>query len=478
MTRPNPTTLRSRRWDVLVLGGSLPGLVSAIRLAMAGHRILVVEEENATRIPALLRDPFLLPGPAKEGILDPCLQALAFAPIERQAFETVPIGQQLILPDARVDVGNAVSTAEEWVAWGLSKPEEAREVARSLEAAARAECEAMLSAPLVLGGRRRALPLRRSSRASEFLGETPAANGRRTSRHPRGLPEAASGVGPGLARAFDAQVRALSNLATRAPSPEARARLLGAPLAGGNALHRNETPLRSLLRKRLESLHVEFRTVARPFEFTRLGSHPGIVGMTAGDAWLGRALVVNAPPGRLAAALSAWGHAAPDFLRGSAPTHRRLAVHIRAVAEVVPEGLARRAILVGHGDPDVETVTLSVHPSPRGKRFAELVLRRVVPDVVERFEGEAEKLEQALIRLMPFSEGRLARAPLAPIPLWDDEAALGDPEGGSGWPGDVALRAGRQPVFVLPRDHVAGLGVEGDLLLGWRAGDLIREALS
>jgi hypothetical protein len=79
---------------------------------------------------------------------------------------------------------------------------------------------------------------------------------------------------------------------------------------------------------------------------------------------------------------------------------------------------------------------------------------------------------------MPFAEGRIGRVAAAPAPLWDDDFALADPEAGGGWPGDVEIRAtSRPPVYVLPREHTASLGFEGDLLLGWRAGDAIRSEL-
>ena len=46
---------RTRRWDVLVLGSALPGMVAAIRLALRGARVLIVEEEVATENFAGLR---------------------------------------------------------------------------------------------------------------------------------------------------------------------------------------------------------------------------------------------------------------------------------------------------------------------------------------------------------------------------------------------------------------------------------------
>ena len=50
---------------------------------------------------------------------------------------------------------------------------------------------------------------------------------------------------------------------------------------------------------------------------------------------------------------------------------------------------------------------------------------------------------------------------------------------GQGWPGDTDLRlSSRPPIYHLDRSAVAGLGLEGDLLLGWRAGDAIAEELA
>ena len=41
---------RTRRWDAVVLGGALPGLVTAIILGQRGARVLVLEEEAAARV--------------------------------------------------------------------------------------------------------------------------------------------------------------------------------------------------------------------------------------------------------------------------------------------------------------------------------------------------------------------------------------------------------------------------------------------
>ena len=35
--------IRTRRWDAVVLGGALPGLIAAIRLGMNGARVLLID---------------------------------------------------------------------------------------------------------------------------------------------------------------------------------------------------------------------------------------------------------------------------------------------------------------------------------------------------------------------------------------------------------------------------------------------------
>ncbi len=459
---------RARRWDVLVLGGALPGLVAAVRLGMARLRVLIVEEETAARAPELSRDPFSLPSTGSDTLVGDCLQALGISMTDRREFEVDPIAYQVLLPEARVEVGGTASTAEELVAWGLAKPEAAREIARALEAASEAEGEAMRGATLVRRGVHRSLPR--------------GAAARRSLRHPRGLPDCLAHPPPELTSFLEAQVHALSGLGEGTPSPEARARLLGMGLSGGAIFKQAGASLRALLRRRVEKLHGEFRTIGCPFDLVDLGDHPGIARIGPEDFWLGRALVLNAPGPLLARALHAWDREPPDFLKGPAPRYRRLSLQLRAQREAIPEGLHPRAILVGDSSAPItgaNAMTLAIHPSERGEIFAEIVASAFVEDDATKLAECAAAVEEGVWRLMPFSQGRVSRLPQPARPLWDDDAALPAPEAGDGWPGEVEIRTpGRQPVFRLRREALAGLGVEGDLLLGWRAGDAIREELS
>jgi hypothetical protein len=453
--------LRARRWDVVVLGTALPGLVAAVRLGMAGARVLVVAEEAAAKAPPLLLEPFYLAGTRQSGVLQGCLTALGVPPIERRGVEREELAYQVLLPGARIDVGLPARTQDEWVAWGLAKPELARDAVRGLESAAQAEGEALLEATLIRRGVRRA-PSR------------PAAAGS-GGRHLRGLPASLSRPEPALARFLEVQVRALSNLASSQPSPEARARLLGAPLEGGVRFAPGRG-VRALVRRRLEQVHGEVRVATAPFELVEIDGHPGIALWRQRDAWLGRALVLNAPLGRLAATLEAAKSEVPDFLRIPAPPRRRAALQLRVLREVLPEAMASRLVCVE--EPGDSPIRVALHDQDRDPRQVDVTVSQAIDDGDDLATAH-DRLEQAVRALLPFSERRLGRVVEAPRPQWDDELALGDPQGsGGGWPTEVEIRvATRAPVFALPREELAGLGPEGDLLLGWQAGDTIAAAL-
>jgi len=461
--RHGPLPQRARRWDAVVLGSALPGLVAAARLAVAGQRVLVVEEAAASKTFAPVREPFFLAG-ARGGVLEACLKELGLPLIERRALAPDPVAFQLVLPGARVDVGEPRLTADEWVAWAIAKPEPARALVRALGNAAQAEAAAMLASPVVRAGG----ALRSLARGG--------GRGGRPSLHGRGLPAEAT-----AAVCMEAQVRALSNLGATTPPPEARARLLGAPLSGGAAFATGALGLRELLVRRIRARHGELRTIDRPFAFALAGEHPALAVEGMPELWAGRVLVGNAPPARLARHLTDAGRLAPAFLENArAASHRRVAVHLRCSAGVVPEGMARAVVRVADPAAPCEStnvISLARHPREDGEA-EDLVASAVVEDRPgARAEVQAE-IEAAVRGLMPFSDERCAREPV-PAPEWDDDAVLGDPARGEGWPGEAEIRvSGRPPVWWLPREALGALGLEGDLLLGWRAGDALAAELA
>ncbi len=444
---------RARRWDAVVVGSSLPGLVAAVRIARSGLRVLVIEEEAAADLAPPVREPFLLPA---GGILGEMLRELAVPLIDQRRLQPDPVAYQVILPDARVDVGAPVRTAQELVTWGLAKPDVAQQVLRAIARSAGAEGDALHESPVVrgAGGRRRG----RSAPAM---------------RHARGMPAEVRDAPAPLQPWIAAQLRALANLGGADPSPEAGVRLLGTAFEGALAFEDGRYSLRGLLLDRIRALHGEFRRIARGFALVSVDGEPGVAPAHASELWTGRVLLLNAPRGGLVAALRAAEATVPSFLE-PAPARRRRTVHLVAPKAVLPEGMARRLILVR--DPAAPLagtglIRVGVFPCARDPERVDLVASALLPlDEPDPAAREAE-IREALEALMPFSQGRLEARPVA-TPTWDDEGRLSDPRPGSGWPAEVDIRlVARPPIAELPRSAVGGLGLEGDLLLGWRAGD-------
>jgi len=447
--------LRARRWDALVLGSNIPALVTAARLGAAGQRVLVVEEDAARALHPALREPFFLAGARDGGVLDHCLRALNIPLIDQRRIASEPLAYQILSPKFRIDMGSPSITADELVAWGLCNASTASGLVRVLGEASEAERKAMLAAPLVRSGRRMGMP------RSGVPGS-----------HVRGLPGEAALPEGDCGPVLDAQAAALSNLASAEVAPEARARLLGLALSGGAGFADGPPWLHELLRRRVEAVYGEFRTLKGKF-----GLVPGITIAGTGELWVGRVLVVAAPPQRVAAALD--NDERLDFLGQRAPSKRRHAVHLRIARDVVPAGMCPRLILMEdalRGGPDSRLISLTAFPNRENTEAVDLVARMRV-GTGEDENAVEDEIENRIAELMPFSEGKIKRRDFR-RPVWDDDDFLDDPGAGSGWPADTDLRlSGRPPIYRLDRSGVAGLGFEGDLLLGWRAGDAIAAEL-
>jgi hypothetical protein len=432
---------------------------------MRGERVLVLEEDLALRTFAGLREPFLMTGGDGDGVLAGCLRALGVPLIDRRRFDAEPCAYQIVIPGARLDVGDPAMTIDELVAWGVAPADSAHELVRSLASAAAAEREAMLLAPVVRPTRRLPLPGRRPP----ALPPRPEA-----ARHPRGLPAAVAGAPGKLAGLFGAQVRALSNLGASLPSPEARARLLGLAFDGTALFAPGEGGLRALLRRRIESLYGEFRSVSGGFRLIAAAQQPGIELESSGEICVGRALVLNAPRDALARAIGE--EPVPEPLCAPAPARRRLSLHFRLRADALPEGMAPRVIVVNELERPMDAtnvVTLRVFPPAHPRDPADLVAAAVVPCADPEPPSVEAEITRSVTQLLPFAEASLARV-RTPQPRWDVDDRLGDPGPGGGWPGESEIRLPcRQPVYALDRAGVAALGFDGDLLLGWRGGDAI-----
>jgi hypothetical protein len=148
---------------------------------------------------------------------------------------------------------------------------------------------------------------------------------------------------------------------------------------------------------------------------------------------------------------------------------------VRCDPEVIPEGMASRVIqVVGEVDADeLDVVTFARAPAANPHEPVPILVRTVIdPGRTSRDEAR-RRLVDAVRSLVPFSTGRILERE-HPQPRWDDDDALCDADGPASWPPEVDVRlAPRRPIFFLPRAETAGLGTEGDMLLGWRAGDVI-----
>lgn len=452
---------RARRWDALVLGSGAVALMAAARLGMAGHRVLVVEEAARRDAFAGLKEPFCLAAARGRGVIDAAMAAISVPLIDRRRIEPCESAFQIVAPQLRAEVGEASLSAHELAAWGLLPASDAHKLTASLLQAGEVERQAMLDSPLVRLGRR-------GGRRSASQGA-----------HLRGLPSEASSATGALEHFLAAQVRALSNLATVRPSPEARARLLGSVQLGGAGFRDRPPWLMDLLRRRVESSFGEFRTPVGKFSLVSAGQQPGLAFENSEELWLGRTLIIAAATSALSGVLDQ--DPIPAFLQPARTVRRRMAIHLRCSRSVLLEGMGPSLLLTGDSQAapkGLDPVSLSVYPSAKAD-VVDLVARAVVdPSDLGSDAASVERaLEERVRELLCFARDNLKRCAVT-HPRWDDDGWLEDPVSGTGWPTEVSLRVSSRPsIYRLDRAEVAGLGVEGDLLLGWRAGDAIARDL-
>jgi hypothetical protein len=462
---------RARRWDALILGSGLPSLVAAARISAAGLRVLVVEEVARTTLPPALREPFMLAGLRDEGVLDACLRGLTVPLIDRRRIEAERLAFQIADdPRYRLDVGQPGLTADELSAWGLCEPDEAQTLVRHLLEASETERKLLLASPLVRIGRRLG------------SGRTGAPS---VGSHKRGLPGDVATARDEVRRIFDAQIRALSNLGAQRPTPEAQARLLGLGLAGGAGFSDQPPWLVDLLRKRATALYCDFRSVAGRFELVSVSGQPGIRVDRSDEIWIGRTMLIGTTRSGLGAAVQARQpeRGVQQLLGAAGSRGFRASFLFRVPTRLVPEGMSARLILPG-SEPSSPTVALTAFPGQSQPGQIDLVARAMLPDadakqLPEQAAALQERVAERVRGLMPFCGDALTPVETRP-PLWDsDDGWLEDPGPGEGWPSEIDLRlSSRPPVYHLDRACVAGLGLEGDLLLGWRGGDAIAQELS
>ena len=106
-----------------------------------------------------------------------------------------------------------------------------------------------------------------------------------------------------------------------------------------------EATLRDLLRRRIEAVYGEFRTLDGSFRLVSAGGQPGVAPDADGgsdEVWVGRALVLNAPRDALARCVAQ--DPIPDLLEAEPTSWRRLQLHWRLPRALVPEAMAGRGL--------------------------------------------------------------------------------------------------------------------------------------
>lgn len=469
-------THRVRRWDAVVVGGALPGLVAATRLAMRGSKVLVIEEDSAVTAFAGLKEPFLMTGAATDSVLGACLSAIGIPLIDRRNLSSELLAYQIAWPGARVNIGDLERTAQEIECWGLAERQTSRDLLTALETSAAAEGARLLSPRLASTTRRGSRGANVTSR-SQTSTNTPADQN----------VELAIAAAPGLAPLIDAQSRALADFGRCPPGAPARNRLLGAALNGAVMLSGKEPWLASLLRQRIEARHGEFRQLSGTFRIVQTGKLPALVADESRDVCAARALIINAPAsslvdmgchtGRESGRGTGRTATAKNWLQGSAPTGRRLSLHLRGNRKLLPASMASRVICVRDASAPMNgTNVVRVRTFDRGAEV-DLIADASGPFEALDAERALEEIQRSVVSLLPLGdEGWLRIA--VPAPLWDRSDLLTDPSDTDSDPIPGLRRPlSRVPAYILDRSQSAQHGFEGDLLLGWQAGDAIAAKL-
>jgi hypothetical protein len=249
---------------------------------------------------------------------------------------------------------------------------------------------------------------------------------------------------------------------------------LGLGLEGATTFAGRECWLGEMLRERIRALHGEFRALTGTFQLVEISNHAGVSLPESGEVWYGRAFLINAPRGALAEFVDQ--EPVPELLAAPPPARRRLSIHLRSRRSLLPHAMARRVILVR--DPDrpldgTNLIRLRVFHSTQRSDTVDLVASSVIVASERDLRAREDEIEMGVAELMPFASGQLERD-RRPVPRWDCDDWLGDPPANRGWPAACEVRlSSRPPAYGLDRADVGGLGFEGEVILGWRGGDVV-----
>lgn len=417
------TTLRADA-DVLVLGSGLGGLVAGSYLARAGLRVVLLEEAAHGKRPAFLRDPFLVPGLARDGSVRHVIRDLA-VPLLDQEFHRDDPSFQVILPGARIDVRPlARDLGAELAAYGVADAEETRAWLEGVGAQSdetRRELEQELS------------PVRRLARGSS--------RGLRPPRVRSALPAPPVGAAAFIA----AQLGALSGLEPADAAPAPALLLDGARSANLRMPHSGSTLL-GTFRRRFLALHGQIWPIG---EFALVGDRRLLGVDLERTRCLARALVVAVAREPLRQYLGETSEI-PGWLAGGVPVLETRSRLFRAERDSLPVGLGSR-VVVADGLPG-KVYWLAQVPDADQDQSVWLVASG---------PGAAALDPETLLGgLAPFAAKGITHVESTPEPRWDlDSGELRFPLAES----PNALRH-RLPVAMVGPELAPGLGVEGEVL--------------
>ncbi len=419
------------RSDVLVLGGTLGGLVAATYLARTGLRVVLIEESAQTKRPALLREPFLLPGLAPSGSLAKVLRELALPLLEQREFGQDRISLQVVLPDARIDVASADEEfAMELDRFGLAKPDEVVHWLAALAAEADLARHALweeLAEP-ERTGLARYVPTRNQI-MPRVRAELPPPPGR---------------VGP----VCQALIGGVSQLADVGATP-APALLVDAARLGNFRLPDAGHSFLDLFRRRFRALHGESREVD---SFALISDKRDVgIELPRGQIYA-RAMVIAVPREPLRRFVHESGPVPPWLKPGIAPLRfeQRL---FRAEPAAIPAGMATRVVVAG----DEDRLRISLHRDPGSEKVCWLLLSGPGAAGIDA--------SRPLGKLSPFPGPEMIPVEIGNPPAWDiDSDSAGFPQIDPGH-----LLRSKPLLAQVGGEAVAGLGVEGEVLQARRA---------